>query len=92
MQAADRNVPLRTMPAVRLAVWGIGLAACWLGVLPWLSSHPAVDNHVRWLEERGIDPSAMYYTELEAMKPILSRLNRGRHFATSEAEPSAGVR
>ncbi len=35
-------------------------------------------EYSRWLDERGIDPSAMYYTELEAMEPILHRLERSR--------------
>lgn len=52
------------------------LAVVWLGILPWYSRQPAMEAHLQWLDERGIDPSAMYYTELEAMQPILQRLER----------------
>ena len=48
----------------------------WLVVLPWLASRPAMSRHLQWLDDSGIDPSAMYYTELEAMEPILDRLNK----------------
>jgi len=30
-------------------------------------------NHLNWLEQRRIDPSAMVYTELEMMEQILAR-------------------
>lgn len=66
----------QAVAATRFAGWFIGLALCWLIILPWLGSQPSMEAHLRWLDERGIDPSAMYYTELDAMKPILSRLNR----------------
>ena len=52
------------------------LAATWFVVLPWLAGQPQVNARLEWLAERKIDPSAMYYTELEAMEPILERLNR----------------
>jgi hypothetical protein len=50
------------------------IALIWLIVLPAISSwHPV---RARWeaLQDRGIDPSALYYTDLEVMKPILRRL------------------
>lgn len=46
----------------------------WLAVLPWIAGRPATAAYLDWLEEEGIDPSAMYYTELEMMEPILTRL------------------
>lgn len=66
----------RTFASKQLAGWFLGLTVLWLLVLPWIASRPSVEAHLRWLDEQGIDPSAMYYTELDAMKPILSRLNR----------------
>jgi hypothetical protein len=61
------------------------VAVTWCVVLPWLAAQPAVDARIRWLDERGIDPSAMYYTELDAMKPILAKINdRLRHSPQSE--------
>jgi hypothetical protein len=53
----------------------LAVTVLWLIVLPWLAAYPLIAGRVRWLDEQGIDPSAMYYTELEAMKPILQRLN-----------------
>ncbi|MEW4531284.1 hypothetical protein [Maioricimonas sp. JC845] len=50
----------------------------WLVVLPRVALVPAVQSRNEWLDERGIDPAAMYYTELEAMEPILQRLERRR--------------
>jgi hypothetical protein len=59
----------------RLVLTTILIAGVWLLVLPWLARRPAIGAYLRWLDERQIDPSAMYYTEVDAMKPILRRLN-----------------
>jgi len=58
----------------QLAVAAVLLGVLWLGVLPWLGRLPSVESRRQWLDERRIDPSAMFYTELEAMDPILKRL------------------
>ena len=78
----------------RLAFSVFLLALVWTVALPWLASRPPIDSHVRWLNERGIDPSAMYYTELEAMKPILKRLNERERRARRGAgeRPALGER
>ncbi len=52
------------------------LASVWMVVLPWLSVRPRMAAHLEWLDARGINAGAMYYTELEAMEPILHRLER----------------
>ncbi|WP_168566221.1 hypothetical protein [Crateriforma spongiae] len=49
------------------------LATIWLVVLPAVAKRPAVRQRVRWLKSEGIDPSAMYYTELDRMEWILDR-------------------
>jgi len=72
----------------RLLIAVVGLAIVWLGILPWYSRQPAMEAHLQWLDDRGIDPSAMYYTELEAMQPILQRLERP---AASTAGASTAV-
>ena len=59
-----------------LALLLIGVV--WLVVLPWLAERPKVDAYLMWLEERKIDPSARYYTDVEAMEPILKKLDRRR--------------
>ena len=57
----------------------LGLALClmtviWLQILPWIAAQPKMAAHLRRLDDQGIDPSAMFYTELDAMEPILRRL------------------
>jgi hypothetical protein len=54
------------------------IAIVWCIILPWTARRPAMDEHLQWLDDRGIDPSAMYYTELKMMEPILHRLERQR--------------
>lgn len=51
-------------------------ALVWLWLLPSIADHPAQRRRWLFLQQHRIDPSAMYYTELEAMQPILERLNR----------------
>ena len=75
--ASPAQRPPKPGPLLRLVAWSSAVALCWLVVLPWLGSRPAVSNHLEWLEEQGVDPSAMYYTDLEVMKPIRERLNVG---------------
>lgn len=53
--------------AVRLAAGGAIVAAVWCGLLPRLLTFAPVARHVRLMEERGVDPAAMYYTELERL-------------------------
>lgn len=65
----------RATGLVRLLAWACALAVIWLVVLPWLAGTRRMQRELDWLDQRGIDPSAMYYTELEAMKPILRRVN-----------------
>lgn len=60
----------------RLVAWMVLIGVVWLVVLPWLAAQPAMKRHRQWLDDRGIDPGAMYYTELDAMEPILDRLNK----------------
>lgn len=52
------------------------VAAVWLVVLPLVGDRPAVRSRIESNERRGINPGAMYYTELEAMGPIAARVDR----------------
>ena len=54
-------------PPVRLAVGVAAVVAIWGGLLPALLRSPAVARHVARMEERGVNPAAMYYTELERL-------------------------
>lgn len=48
------------------------IAITWCVVLPELSRQPAVAEHLNQLKAAGIDPSAMFYSELDAMEPLLN--------------------
>lgn len=59
---------------LRFAVAVAVVAVFWLLVLPWAAARPRMAEHLQWLDEEGIDPAAMYYTELDMMQPIFTRL------------------
>ncbi len=77
---SSRNQPPRNRASrygtLKLAGIGAVLAAIWLFALPWIGNRPVVRSHHQFLRDRGIDPSAMFYTELDAMDPILAELER----------------
>ncbi len=52
------------------------IALTWLVGLPWLASVPPIRQQWHELQQFGIDPSAMYYTEIEALQPVLDRMHR----------------
>ncbi|WDQ17846.1 hypothetical protein [Rhodopirellula sp. P2] len=49
------------------------LSIIWLVVLPAYARQPEMRQHLKWLDDQGIDPSAMYYTELDVMDEILAK-------------------
>ncbi len=51
----------------RFVVAIVGLAIVWLVVLPWMLASGPVARHVTRMEDRGVNPAAMYYTELERL-------------------------
>ncbi|EMI18831.1 signal peptide protein [Rhodopirellula maiorica SM1] len=68
------------MLAGSIAVLGI----IWMVILPAYARQPQMRQHLKWLDDQGIDPSAMYYTELAVMEEILAKqrqaeLRRTRH-------------
>ncbi len=65
---------MRSRARWRFASATLLVAVVWCWLLPWLSERPTVRERLRFLDERGIDPSAMYYTELDAMDDILDRI------------------
>jgi hypothetical protein len=67
---------MKTTPVQRLVISFATIAAIWLMVLPWIGSRESVRDRIEFLDDRGIDASAMYYTELDAMKPILEKFRR----------------
>lgn len=54
----------RRHPYRQLIAASIFLAGIWLIVLPWLTDLPHTRQYLERLEASGIDPAAMYYTEL----------------------------
>lgn len=52
------------------------LGIVWLVFLPWLGRRPGLQQNIEFLERRGVDPSAMFYTELEAAKAAYDRTAR----------------
>lgn len=58
-----------------LGVCCVAIALVWGVLLPRLSQMPTNENYIRFLQARRIDPSAMYYTELECMDEVLESLN-----------------
>jgi uncharacterized iron-regulated membrane protein len=54
----------------RLLAGCAALALVWLGVLPWWGNRPAVRQRMEQLQQRGIDPGAMVYSELECMSAV----------------------
>ncbi|WP_417850444.1 hypothetical protein [Thalassoglobus sp.] len=73
--------PQQVKRQLALVVTTLALLSVWLLFLPAYANRPAVKEHLQWLDEKGIDPSAMYYTELEVMEKILARQrsNQNRH-------------
>ena len=66
---------------------GLGVSAIliiWTLVLPWIGSRQSVHAQIEYLDRHGIDPAALYYTDLEAMERIESDIA-----AISQAHPEA---
>ncbi len=60
--------PVSLRPAAaRLLAGSVLVSLVWCGLLPRLLTLGPVHRHVALMEERGVDPSAMYYTELERL-------------------------
>jgi len=68
-----RQIKRQTALAATIAL----VLGVWLVLLPAWAARPAMKQHLQWLEENDIDPSATYYTELEVMQKILARRRGG---------------
>lgn len=51
------------------------LGLFWLIVLPRLAETPQLRAKIEFLEEKQIDPSAMYYTDLENVEETVQRIH-----------------
>ena len=56
----------------------IAIICVWCILLPWVAAQPTMKQHLQFLDDRGIDPSAMFYTELDAMDDILDKIEKRR--------------
>ena len=61
---------------LKLALSVFAVGAIWLIALPWLASLPTVEQHIAEQERQGIDPAAVFYSELEILPPIAHRYER----------------
>ncbi len=52
---------------LRLTTGAVITALIWCGLLPRLLEIDPVQKHVALMEERGVNPAAMFYTELERL-------------------------
>lgn len=73
MSEHERSFLERCYQAGSLIGWIGLLSIVWLVILPAYARQPKMRQHLRWLDDQGIDPSAMYYTELEVMEDILAK-------------------
>lgn len=76
----------RFYPIFKLLVASATIALVWGIALPWIAKRPMVERRSDFLDDRGIDPSAMFYTELEMMDEILQRIEGHRTPATHKSD------
>ncbi len=73
--SVPNSPPSRSMKSfARLFVASLVVVLVWGWFLPWVSHHRSVKQRLDFLDARGIDPSAMFYTELDVMDEILDEL------------------
>jgi len=70
--AAEFNISERDETSKRsgwivLSVIVAVMTIVWLGVLPLLSQHPSIRSVAKWQEAHGIDPAAMFYSDVPAV-------------------------
>ncbi len=91
-----RDAPRRDRAGWRgwlgLVAGACAMLVVWLVVLPWFAGLPPIRRHIQFMQEKKIDPNAMYYTELETMTEMIDRvrrLRRGEHVpGWSRSEPT----
>jgi hypothetical protein len=76
----DRELPVAEITTTqrwgRLAVVSIVIGLIWLVVLPIIGEQPYVSEHIATQQRLGINPSAMYYTELQMAPDIAGHIER----------------
>lgn len=51
------------------------LAALWLGLFPVLAQRPSIRERDALFKSHGIDPGAMFYTDLELLDDLLKKMD-----------------
>ena len=90
-QIIERLYRLLQAPWFSLVVTAALLACIWLIVLPTVAQRPWMRQRIDWLEEEGIDPNAMYYTDLEVMEALLVRQRRLSTLPSSSQSPNSAL-
>ena len=62
--------------SVRAAIAIGSLSLIWLVILPWMGQRPMFQDHIRLMERDGIDPSAMFYSELRELDEVEATFRR----------------
>jgi hypothetical protein len=74
----SRDVLQRRRAFGVLGVAVVGLIIAWTVVLPWVGQQASVRTMIDRNESHGIDPTAMFYTELENMSVQDGTLRRNQ--------------
>ncbi len=61
---------------IQLAMIVVAVAVIWCIVLPRVAEQPRMRTYLDWLETQRIDPSAMYYTDLDTIDEVLEKVER----------------
>jgi hypothetical protein len=73
------NLVRNPLPWLKLLMGLLIVAAVWLIALPQLARTTAIERHIAEQERQGIDPSALFYSELEILPQIAHRYERLHH-------------
>lgn len=80
-----------TWQRVYLAAAACMMAVVWLCLLPALAKTDSASSYLHWLEIKRIDPSVMFYSELECVDGLLESrrpvLLSTQNDASREPEP-----
>jgi hypothetical protein len=53
-------------------------ALVWTLVLPQIAEREPISSRMQFFAERGVDPAALYYTDIEAMERLAARVDAAR--------------
>jgi hypothetical protein len=84
LQPGDTTNVGRTTGRAALSIILVAIAFTWTVVLPWLGTQPTVRAHIEHFDRQGIDPAALFYSDVPAMPRLEAELS-----ATREKHPEA---